>query len=126
MPNPVAQLLDRLSSTLAALKEALSSTEAPPKAPRGKKAPRTTTKKTAKRAVAPTAPAPETAASPDASKKPKAPKNMKAPSARLALQGKYMASLRGLSATNKAKVKKVLAVDGVEAAIVFALSKKKG
>ncbi len=120
MPNPVAQLLDRMSSTLAALREALSSTGAPATALRGKKAPRKTTKKAAKPAVAPAGPAPETAASPEAPKKPKAP------SARLALQGKYMASLRGLSAANKAKVKKVLAADGVEAAIVFALSKKKG
>ena len=119
MPNPVAQLLDRMSSTLAALKEALSTAEVPARAPRGKKAPRKTTKKAAKPAVAPAGPAPETAA-------PKTPKKAKAPSARLALQGKYMASLRGLSAANKAKVKKVLVADGVEAAIAMALSKKKG
>jgi len=119
MANPVAQLLDRMSSTLAALREALSSAETPVKVARGKKAPRKSTKNAAKRAAAPTSPAPETAA-------PKSPRSTKAPSARLALQGKYMASLRGLSAANKAKVKKILAVDGVEAAIVFALSKKKG
>jgi hypothetical protein len=35
-----------------------------------------------------------------------------------------MAAVRGLSAANKAKVKEVLAAEGVEAAITLALSKK--
>jgi len=107
MPNLVAQLLDRLASTVAALREVLSSKEAPVDAAPGKKASRRTPK-------GPTAAAPE------------APEKSKAPSSRLALQGKYMSALRGLSAANKAKVKKVLVADGVEAAIAMALSKKKG
>jgi len=119
MPNPVAQLLDAMSSTLAALREALSSAETPVKATRGKKVTRTTAKRLTKPAASPTAPVPETAA-------PKAPKKAKVPSARLAFQGQYMSAIRGLSAANKAKVKKVLAADGVEAAIALALSKKKG
>jgi hypothetical protein len=46
------------------------------------------------------------------------------PSKRLALQGKYMAAVRGLSAVKKARVRKVLAEQGVEAAIALALSKR--
>ena len=108
MPNLVAQLLDRLASTVAALREVLSSKEAPVDVAPGKKASR-------RRPKGPTAAAP-----------PEAHKQSKPPSSRLALQGKYMSAIRGLSDANKAKVKKVLVADGVEAAIAMALSKKKG
>jgi hypothetical protein len=46
------------------------------------------------------------------------------PSERLAFQGKYMAAFRGLSAVKKERVRKVLAEQGVEAAIALALSKR--
>ena len=98
MPRPLSTLLDSLASTLTALAEVLRST--PPAA-----AP--TTRRTGRRTATPTV---RRTATP--------------PSPRLALQGKYMAALRGLSVAQKVKVKKVLATQGVEAAISFAQSKK--
>jgi hypothetical protein len=47
----------------------------------------------------------------------------KATSARLALQGKYMSALRGLSKADQAELKKVRAEQGVEAALKVAASK---
>jgi hypothetical protein len=114
MPNPVTQLLDRLSATLTALREALSPSETPAaRPPRKRKASRGTSTK-------PTKPA----AAVESVAALKARRKAKTPSKRLALQGKYMAAVRGLSATDKTKVRKVLAEQGVEAAITLALSKK--
>ena len=111
MAHPVTQLLDRLSATLTALREALSPSETPAaRSPRKRRAARGTSTKTAA--------AGESAAALKARRK------AKTPSKRLALQGKYMAAVRGLSSSDKTKVRKVLAEQGVEAAITLALSKK--
>lgn len=113
MARPVSQLLDTLASTLTALREALTPTTPSVKKLRGK---------TGSRRVSRPSPSPaaarKTAATLPARRK------TKTPNPRLALQGKYMAAVRGLSAANKAKVKKVLAAEGVEAAIAFAQAKK--
>lgn len=116
MARPISRLLDTLASTLTALRDALAPTALSAKTPRDVKASRRAarTPKTATRPVA----APKTAAVPTVRRK------TKTPNPRLALQGKYMAAIRGLSVANKAKVKKVLAAQGVEAAIALAQSKK--
>lgn len=113
MARPISRLLDTLASTLTALREALTPTMPSVKKPRGK----TGSRQTSRTSTSPTA-ARKTAASPTARRK------TKTPNPRLALQGKYMAAVRGLSAANKAKVKKVLAAKGVEAAIILAQSKR--
>jgi hypothetical protein len=113
MARPISRLLDTLASTLTALREALTPTAPTATAAGKEKAPRATSRSAARPAARPKAPARSTV-------RPKA----KTPNPRLALQGKYMAAIRGLSATNKAKVKKVLAAEGVEAAIALAQSKK--
>lgn len=113
MARPVSRLLDTLASTLTALREALTPTTPSVKTPKG----RTGSRRTSRTSSSPAAPR-KTAAAPPARRK------TKTPNPRLALQGKYMAAVRGLSAANKAKVKEVLAAEGVEAAITLALSKK--
>ena len=113
MARPISKLLDTLASTLTALREALAPTTPTMKAPGRKKASRETS-----RALARPAPTPQTAVALTARRK------EKTTNPRLALQGKYMAAVRGLSAANKAKIKKVLAAQGVEAAIALAQSKK--
>ena len=113
MARPISRLLDTLASTLTALREALT-----PAAPTATAPERTTASRGKSRTPARRASAPKTPARPVA--RPKA----KTPNPRLALQGKYMAAIRGLSATNKAKVKKILTAQGVEAAIALAQSKK--
>lgn len=116
MARPISRLLDTLASTLTALREALAPATPSAKTPKDTKASRRAAKtpKTAMRLVA----APKTAAAASVRRK------TKTPNPRLALQGKYMAAIRGLSVANKAKVKKVLAAQGVEAAIALAQSKK--
>jgi hypothetical protein len=52
-------------------------------------------------------------------------KRSKAASAKLVLQGRYMAAVRSLSKRAKAEVKTVRAEKGVEAAIALALSKRR-
>ena len=113
MARPIFQLLDLLASTLTALREALVPTKPAAKTPGRKQGSR----ETSRTSTSPTA-TPRKAAASEARRK------AKTPNPRLALQGKYMAAVRGLSAANKAKVKKVLAEQGVEAAIALALSKK--
>lgn len=113
MARPISRLLDTLASTLTALREALTPTTPTAKMPRENMGSR----RTSRTSTSPAA-ARKTAAAPTARRK------TKTPNPRLALQGKYMAAVRGLSAANKAKVKKVLATQGVEAAIALAQSKK--
>lgn len=113
MARPISRLLDTLASTLTALREALT-----PAAPSAKTAGRKTpSRRGSPRKTKPVI-APKAAAAPATRRK------AKAANQRLALQGRYMAAVRGLSAANKAKVKKVLAEKGVEAAIALAVSKK--
>ena len=113
MARPISRLLDTLASTLTALREALA-----PTAPSAKTAERKTPSRRGSPRTTKPVKAPKAAAAPATRQK------AKTPNPRLALQGKYMAAIRGLSATNKAKVKKVLAAEGVEAAIALAQSKK--
>jgi|GEM_PF-5753843 len=113
MARPISRLLDTLASTLTALREALTPTTPMARMQRGKKGSR----RTSRTSTSPAA-ARKTAAAPSARRK------TKAPNPRLALQGKYMAAVRGLSAADKARVKKVLAAQGVEAAIALAQSSK--
>lgn len=119
MPRPIFTLLAELQSTIAELADALNPLQRlastfkggdgpfPMKSARKKRA---TGKRRAK-SVAPT----------KATRKPA--RRSRGTSARLALQGKYMSSLRKLSKADQAEVKKVRSEQGVEAALKVAASK---
>jgi hypothetical protein len=114
MPRPIFTLLAELQSTLAELAEALDPLhllqifkggDGPfPMKSAGKPAVRGK-----KKAVPPVSAKPA--------------RRSKATTARLALQGKYMSALRGLSKADQAEVKKVRAEQGVEAALKVAATK---
>jgi hypothetical protein len=118
MPRPIFTLLAELQATLAELAEALDPLHLL-KTFRGGDGPfplklagsKPTTQTTM--AVAP--------AAAKAGRRPA--QRSKATSARLALQGKYMSALRGLSKADQAAVKKVRAEQGVEAALRVAAAK---
>ena len=114
MPRPIFTLLAELQATLGELAEALDPLHLLQTFKGGDR------------------PFPmKSAGEPDAMGKKKAPsqtpakpaRRSKAASARLALQGKYMSVLRGLSKADQAAVKKVRAEQGVEAALKVAATK---
>jgi hypothetical protein len=114
MPRPIFTLLAELQSTLAELAEALDPLQLL-KTFKGGDAPFPM-----KSAGKPTVSG-KKKATPKATTKPA--RRSKATSARLALQGKYMSALRGLSKADQAEVKKVRAEQGVEAALKVAAAK---
>jgi hypothetical protein len=141
MPRPIFTLLAELQSTLAELGEALNPIKAlvgsftpkggdgpfPMKSAVRRRGPgkkEATSRKSAPAAAPPEAPAP--AAEPATTRKPGRKKRAKGtkPNPKLALQGKYMSAIRGLSKADKAEVKKVRAEQGVEEAIKVAAAKK--
>lgn len=118
MPRTIPVLLEELQSTLVELSKALSLSDAAGAKPTGGRTRRGRPLSTvAATAVARTETASQLAVRPK--------KRSKAASAKLVLQGRYMAALRSLSKRAKAEVKKVRAEKGVEAAIALALSKRR-
>lgn len=119
MPRSISVLVEELQSTLTELTHALAllsaaGTKATGDRPR-RPGPRPT-------AVATAVTRTETAKD-QLAVRPK--KRSRAASAKLVLQGRYMAAVRSLSKRAKAEVKTVRAEKGVEAAIALALSKRK-
>ena len=114
MPRPIFTLLAELQSTLAELAEALDPLQLL-KTFKGGDGP-FPMKSAAKPSVRRKAKAPSPASA-------KPARRSKATSARLALQGKYMSALRGLSKAGQAEVKRVRSEQGVEAALKVAAAK---
>jgi hypothetical protein len=141
MPRPIFTLLAELESTLAELAEALNPLQKivgaftpkggdgpfpmkPAVRRRGPGKKKATSRRSAKAASQPETPAP--VAETTTGKKPRKKKRAKGtkPNPNLALQGKYMSAIRGLSKADKAEVKKVRAEQGVEEAIRLAVVKR--
>jgi len=128
MPRPISTLLGELQSTLSELAEVLNPLKALTAAFAGKDVPfpmkptmrrRGPGRKTVARTGVAVAAA---AAKTKPATRPKG-KEAKATNPNLVFQGKYMSAIRGLSAADKAEVKRVRAEKGVEAAIKVALGK---
>lgn len=119
MPRPIPALIEELQSTLTELWHALSPLKLGAEKPTNVR----TRQERSRSEVVTSAVAPEKAVRDQSAVIPK--KRSKASSAKLALQGRYMTAVRGLSTRAKAKVKKVRAEKGVEAAIALAMSKRR-
>ncbi len=119
MPRPIPVLIEELQSTLTELWHALSPLKLADKRPTDSR----TRQQRSMSAVLTRPSAPDRSVRVQSAVKPKT--RSTASSAMLVLQGKYMTAVRNLSPRAKAEVKKVRAQEGVEAAIVLALSKKK-
>ncbi|HEX7580779.1 MAG TPA: hypothetical protein VF580_12345 [Thermoanaerobaculia bacterium] len=119
MPRPIFTLLAELQSTLAELADALNPLQKLADTLKGHDGPfpmKAAGKKRGTRTRRTASAAPTKAARKPARKS-------RGTSARLALQGKYMSSLRRLSKADQAEVKKVRSEQGVEAALKVAASK---
>ncbi len=145
MARPIYSIIDTIHSTLLELRQALeplsslvvsSSAAAPSAAAAPKRRRRGAARKVAKAPRAPRAPrAPKAiAAAPAApAAAPKAPrvrtsaprKAKGRPTNLRALQGKYMAAVRGLSEADKADVRKLRVDQGIDAAIKLATERAK-
>jgi hypothetical protein len=123
MTRPISTLIAELHLMITELKEAYARVSgAAPALPTG--AHQSAKARPAKRAArsrkaVPAAAAPE--APPKAVSAPSA--KARTPSPKRVLQGKYMSALRKLGKGNQAKVRKLRATEGVEAALAFAASK---
>ena len=142
MPRPIFTLLAELQSTIAELVEALNPLQKlvgtftpkagdepfPMKSPVRRRGPgkkKATSRKSAPASAPPETPAPtaESTAAKKSGRKKRA-KGTK-PNPKLALQGKYMSAIRGLSKADKAEVKKVRAEQGVEEGVPSAAMRRR-